>query len=544
MKRQTLTPILVAVAVAIAVAGTPISADAGASNRSPLRPTITQKARTKVTKTKSRSKGLVRRTMRKLFKRPRVVTAEKAASLIRGGDKVWIPVGQVASNLILKTMANQIKTGQKKVDPKKPVELVGLSNTASRSVFDRQGKVVPHSLFIGGNAREPIAAGRGDFVPVYFGRIPRMIKENKVPVDVAVIQVSKPDALGFVTLGPTAGATRAALDKAKTVIAQVNNQVPRTRGATKLHVSKLDYVVKANEALTPIPAAKITATDKKIASHIVKLVLKDQQPARQPRTMLGRAMARIKTKLKGDKDAPTFQFGIGGIPDAVAGQLAESKQVKACKVRSELIGAGTRKLVESGKVKGKVNYTFAMGDQSFLKWMDKNPKLVAQRVGNLNDPYKISKVPNMVAVNSAMKVDLSGQINAQYIRGNHYSGVGGQVDFMRGAMGSKGGKAILALPSVAEVKDGKGGKKLISKIVPRLGEGDVVTTSMHDVQYVVTEHGVAALEGKTTLERARALIKVAHPQFRQQLTADLDAQLASRKAGEQKRYDAYKAAKK
>ena len=544
MKRQTLTPILVAVAVAIAVAGTPISADAGASNRSPLRPTITQKARTKVTKTKSRSKGLVRRTMRKLFKRPRVVTAEKAASLIRGGDKVWIPVGQVASNLILKTMANQIKTGQKKVDPKKPVELVGLSNTASRSVFDRQGKVVPHSLFIGGNAREPIAAGRGDFVPVYFGRIPRMIKENKVPVDVAVIQVSKPDALGFVTLGPTAGATRAALDKAKTVIAQVNNQVPRTRGATKLHVSKLDYVVKANEALTPIPAAKITATDKKIASHIVKLVLKDQQPARQPRTMLGRAMARIKTKLKGDKDAPTFQFGIGGIPDAVAGQLAESKQVKACKVRSELIGAGTRKLVESGKVKGKVNYTFAMGDQSFLKWMDKNPKLVAQRVDNLNDPYKISKVPNMVAVNSAMKVDLSGQINAQYIRGNHYSGVGGQVDFMRGAMGSKGGKAILALPSVAEVKDGKGGKKLISKIVPRLGEGDVVTTSMHDVQYVVTEHGVAALEGKTTLERARALIKVAHPQFRQQLTADLDAQLASRKAGEQKRYDAYKAAKK
>ena len=544
MKRQTLTPILVAVAVAIAVAGTPISADAGASNRSPLRPTITQKARTKVTKTKSRSKGLVRRTMRKLFKRPRVVTAEKAASLIRGGDKVWIPVGQVASNLILKTMANQIKTGQKKVDPKKPVELVGLSNTASRSVFDRQGKVVPHSLFIGGNAREPIAAGRGDFVPVYFGRIPRMIKENKVPVDVAVVQVSKPDAFGYVTLGPTAGATRAALDKAKTVIAQVNNQVPRTRGATKLHVSKLDYVVKANEALTPIPAAKITATDKKIASHIVKLVLKDQQPARQPRTMLGRAMARIKTKLKGDKDAPTFQFGIGGIPDAVAGQLAESKQVKACKVRSELIGAGTRKLVESGKVKGKVNYTFAMGDQSFLKWMDKNPKLVAQRVGNLNDPYKISKVPNMVAVNSAMKVDLSGQINAQYIRGNHYSGVGGQVDFMRGAMGSKGGKAILALPSVAEVKDGKGGKKLISKIVPRLGEGDVVTTSMHDVQYVVTEHGVAALEGKTTLERARALIKVAHPQFRQQLTADLDAQLASRKAGEQKRYDAYKAAKK
>ena len=544
MKPQTLNASIIALALAVAVAGAPRTADAGGSNRSPLRPTITQKVRAKVPRTKTRTQGRVKRVMRRLFKQPKVVTAEKAASLIKGGDKVWIPVGQVTSNLILKTMAGQIKSGAKKVDPKKPIELVGLSNTASRSVFDREGKVVPHSLFIGGNAREPIAAGRGDFVPVYFGRIPRMLKEHKVAVDVAVVQVSRPDALGFVTLGPTAGATRAALSEAKTVIAQVNNRVPRTRGATRIHISKLDYVVKANEALTPIPAAKITATDKKIASHIVKLVLKDQRPARQPRTMLGRAMARIKTKLKGDKDAPTFQFGIGGIPDAVAGQLAESKQVKACKVRSELIGAGTRKLVESGKVRGKVKYTFAMGDESFLRWMNNNPKLKAQRVDNLNDPFKIAKVPNMVAVNSAMKVDLNGQVNAQFIRDNWYSGVGGQVDFMRGAMGSKGGKAILALPSVAEVKDGKGGKKLISKIVPKLGEGDVVTTNMHDVQYVVTEHGVAALEGKTTIERARALIKVAHPQFRQQLTADLDAQLASRKAGEQKRYEAYKAAAK
>jgi len=146
-------------------------------------------------------------------------------------------------------------------------------------------------------------------------------------------------------------------------------------------------------------------------------------------------------------------------------------------------------------------------------------------------------------VNSAMKVDLNGQINAQYIRNSWYSGVGGQVDFMRGAMGSKGGKAILALPSVAEVKDGRGGKKLISKIVPRLGEGDVVTTNMHDVQYVVTEHGVASLEGKTATQRAQALIKVAHPQFRNQLTKDLNAQIASRKVAEQKKYDAYTAAK-
>ncbi len=320
--------------------------------------------------------------------------------------------------------------------------------------------------------------------------------------------------------------------------------VPRTNGATKIHISKLDYMIKANSPLPSIPAAKISPTDKKIASHIVKLVLKDQRPASRPRTLLGRNLARLKTAFRGESKVPTFQFGIGGIPDAVANTLAESKQLRACKVRSELIGPGTRKLVESGKVKGKVKYTFAMGDQSFLSWMNNNSKLVAKRVGNLNNPYNISKVPNMVAVNSAMKVDLNGQVNAQYIKDNWYSGVGGQVDFMRGAMGSKGGKAIIALPSSAEVSDGKGGRKLVSKIVARLGEGDVVTTNMHDLQYVVTEHGVAHLEGKSTVERAHALIKVAHPQFRKELTRDLNNQLKRRRQSEQDRYDAYQAAKK
>ena len=540
MKTRTLLPFAIVLALAVAAP----AAHAGTGNRAPLRSTISQKVKARpMAKAKARSKGFVKRTMQRLFKRPKKVSADKAASLIKGGDKVWIPVGQVTSNVILKAMSQQITAGKKQVSSKKPIEIVGLSNTASRKVFDRGGKVVPRSLFIGGNVRDPIAAGRGDFVPVYFGRIPRMIEEGKVPVDVAVVQVSKPDAMGYVTLGPTAGATRAALKQAKTVIAQVNKHVPRTNGDTKIHVSKLDYMVKADKPLPPIPAAKISATDKKIASHIVNLVTKTQQPRKTPRTMLGRALARIKAKVKGDKDVPTFQFGIGGIPDAVANQLAESKNVKACKVRSELIGPGTRKLVESGKVKGKVKYTFAMGDESFLKWMDKNPKLVAKRVKNLNDPFKISRTPNMVAVNSAMKVDLNGQINAQYIRDSWYSGVGGQVDFMRGAMGSKGGKAILALPSVAEVKDGRGGKKLISKIVPRLGEGDVVTTNMHDVQYVVTEHGVANLEGKTATQRAQALIKVAHPKFRDQLTKDLNSQIAARKTAEAKRYEAYQAAK-
>ena len=242
-------------------------------------------------------------------------------------------------------------------------------------------------------------------------------------------------------------------------------------------------------------------------------------------------------------DLPTLQFGIGGIPDAVAEALSSSPELKACRVRSELIGPGTQRLVESGKVKGKVTYTFAQGGPSFLKFLDGNRKLVARTVDKVNDPASIGKEKRMIAINSALRVDLNGQVNAQYIKGEWYSGVGGQVDFMRGAMTSKHGKAIIALPSVTEISDGKGGTKLVSKIVPRLGEDDVVTTNMHDVQYIVTEHGVAALEGKSDVERARALIAVAHPQFRAELTAALDAQLATRKAAEQKRFDKWQASK-
>lgn len=505
---------------------------------------MSPKHRTRISRTDantsrlSRPKTRIGRFMRRLTHRPKTVSADKAASLIKAGDKVFVPVGQVTSNTILKALAAHVKVPKSGYSTKKPVEIVGLSNTASRSVFDRQGKVIPRALFLGANARGPVAAGRGDFVPVYFGRIPRMIREGKVPVDVAVLQVSKPDKLGYVTLGPTAGCTLAAMEKAKTVVAQVNDQVPRTKGSTRIHISQLDYVVKANEPLAPIPAAKISDTDKKIAQHVVKLVLKDKAGA-GPKGIFKRTVNKLFHRNK----VPTFQFGIGGIPDAVANQLASSKQLKACKVRSELIGPGTRKLVDAGKVKGKVMYTFAMGDHGFLKWMNNNNKLLARPVDIVNDPHKIGKTNNMVAINSAVKVDLNGQVNAQYIKDQWYSGVGGQVDFMRGAMNSKGGKAIIALPSTAMVSDSKGGKKLISKIVPRLGESDVVTTNMHDLQYVVTEHGVASMEGKGAVERARSLIKIAHPQFRQELTKSLDTQLLQRRQAEQRQWDKYQASK-
>ncbi len=477
---------------------------------------------------------LASRGVKPTRKLPRELTPEMAARLIRPGDKVFVPVGQVSSNQILKALAEQAMKPKSGYSARKPVEIVGLANTVSRKVFDRKGKVVPRSLFLSANMRDPVAASRGSFTPVFFGRIPRLIQEGKVPVDVALIQVSPPDEKGFVTLGPTVGCTLAAMKKAKKVIAQVNDQVPRTRGASRLHISELDYVVKGNEPLVPIPSANISPTDKRIAKHIVKLVLDNKPKA-------GRGAKVASAKAGASKRAPlcTFQFGIGGIPDAVANMLAESPALSACKVRSELIGPGTQKLVESGKVRGRVMYTFAMGDQDFLRWMNKNTKLNAQPVDLVNDPNLIGKNNRMVAINSALKVDLNGQVNAQYVRNEWYSGVGGQVDFMRGAMQSKGGKAIIAIPSTAQVSDGQGGKRLISKIVPRLDGSDVVTTSMHDVQYVVTEYGVASLEGKTAEQRARALINVAHPSFRKELRQDLTSQIKARKQAEQRRYQAF-----
>ncbi|MFH1131736.1 MAG: acetyl-CoA hydrolase/transferase C-terminal domain-containing protein [Pseudomonadota bacterium] len=467
---------------------------------------------------RSKPRTGIGRFVRALTFKPKNVDAEKAASLINAGDNVFLPVGQPTSNLILKTLAQQAAAPNSRFSYKTPVQIVGLCHSASRSVFDRAGYIIPKSLFNGANSRDAVASGKGSFVPAFFHRVPRMIREGKIAVDVALVQVSKPDRFGFVTLGPTAGCTPAALEKAKVVLAQVNGEVPTTKGATRIHISQLDYLVHADEPLVPVPSAEIGKTDEQIAKHVINLVLANQQKSKHG-------------------FLPSFQFGIGGIPEAVAQKLATSPEIKSCRVHSEMIGPGTRTLVESGKVKGKVVYTFAMGDHSFLKWMHNNGKLVAKPVDIVNDPARIGKIDNVVAINSALRVDLNGQINAQYIKGMWYSGVGGQVDFLRGAARSKNGMAIIALPATAMVTDSKGQRKLVSKIVPHLNGSDVVTTSMHDVQYVVTEFGVAALEGKTEVERAKALIDIAHPDFRQELAENLTTQLAQRRRGEQKRYD-------
>ena len=450
--------------------------------------------------------------MRALTHRPRVVTAEQAAKMIKPGDNVYMPVGHPVAETVVEALAARAKSPNGGLSANKPVKLVGLANTVHPKNFDRAGKVVPKAVFIGGNSRDAILGGRGSFVPVFLSRVPRLIREGKIPVDKALVQVSKPDRFGFVTLGTTAATTVAAVDKAKFVIGEINPNLPRTNGATRIHISKLDAVVHSKRPIVGMPEPKIGKVEQAIAKHVVTLIPKN----------------------------PTLQFGIGAIPDAVAGQLAGAGR-KDLRVYSEMISDGVMKLAKAGAIKGKVKYSFAMGSNKFVKWMHNNRKLKSYTTDYINDPAKVGNNKNMVAVNSAVRVDLSGQINAQYVRDSWYSGVGGQVDFMRGAMRSQNGRAILALPSTTAISDGKGGKKTISRIVPRLGENDVVTTSMHDVQYVVTEHGVAHLDGKTTVDRARALIKIAAPQFRKDLTSSLNKQIEGRRQAEQKKHQARQA---
>jgi 4-hydroxybutyrate CoA-transferase len=385
--------------------------------------------------------------------------------------------------------------------------MVGLTNTSSRKLFEEsRGKIVPKSVFVGANSREAIARGRGEYIPVHLSRVPRLIREGSLRVDVALIQVSPPDEGGKVSLGSTAGSSLAAIEKARTVIAEINPHVPYTFGATQLPLAKIDYVVHSDKPLRTVDPPELGRTDRRIAKHILGLI----------------------------PDEPTLQFGIGSTTDAVASLLADSGR-NDLRIHSEMISDGTMRLMESGAVRGRAVYSFAMGSEKLLRWMHRNRRLKSQPSDVTNDPRRLAAIDRLVSINTALRVDLQGQINAQYVGDRPYSGVGGQQDFFRGAMMSEGGRAILALPSTSSVRDESGQQRLVSRIVLRLGEEDLVTSSMHDVQYVVTEYGAAHLEGKSEVGRAKELIRVAHPDFRADLRGELQQQLERRKQASHER---------
>ena len=346
-----------------------------------------------------------------------------------------------------------------------------------------------NALFVGGSTRKAIEEKRGDFTPCYFSEIPRLFTDKILPVDVVLIQVTPPDEEGYCSYGVSADYTKPAAECAATVIAQINREVPRTAGA-RIHMKDIDYVVAHDAPLLELNPPKIGEVEKAIGENVASLI----------------------------PDGATLQLGIGAIPDAVLLFLKEKKDLG---IHSEMFSDGVVELAEAGVITnskknihtGKFMATFLMGTKRLYDFANNNPAVELQSVDYINDPYVVGQHEKMISINSALQVDLMGQVNAEMIGSRQFSGVGGQVDFIRGASRSKGGKSIIALPSTAS-----GGK--ISRIACALDTGAAVTTSRNDVHYVVTEYGVADLRGKSLEKRAQALIAISHPDFRDKLTAE------------------------
>jgi len=358
---------------------------------------------------------------------------------------------------------------------------------------EMEGHLRVNSMFISANVRKAVNEGRADFTPVMLSEFPLLFKNGYLPLDVAFIHVSPPDQNGFCSMGAESGLTISAAEVAKTVIAQVNEQMPRTLGDTLMHVDRMHHIVPLNCPLTEMAMSEDVDKDvvERIAAHIAGLI----------------------------PDGATMQLGIGAIPNAVLKYLLDKKDLG---IHSELISDGVIELVEAGVLTnarksihpGKIVAGFLLGTKRLYEWVDNNPLVQLHRTEYVNDPFVVAQNDRMVAINSAIEIDLTGQVCADSIGPKMYSAVGGQLDFIYGASRSKGGVPIISMPSTSELRDGT----VISKIVPMLKQGAGVVTSRNHVHFVVTEFGVAALYGKSVRQRAQALINIADPRFREEIT--------------------------
>ncbi len=352
-----------------------------------------------------------------------------------------------------------------------------------------------NALFIGANVRKAVADGRADFTPVFLSEIPRLFRNGTLPIDAALISVSPPDEHGFCSFGVEVGTTKPAAESAGIIIAEVNQQMPRTHGDSFIHVSRLHHIIETNYPIPESPQGGSSDDHLKIGEYIAEMI----------------------------PDGATLQMGIGSIPDAVLRCLGNHKDLG---IHTELFSDGVIDMVENGVITcakksfhpGKIVAGFLFGTKKLYDFIDNNPLIEMHPTDYVNDPFNIAQNDKMIAINAALQIDLTGQVCADSIGTRFYSGVGGQLDFIRGAARSKGGLPIIACLSTA-----RGGT--LSRIVPTLNEGAGVVTTRNDVHYVVTEHGVVNLFGKSVRQRAQALIQIAEPKFREELTA------AARKLG-------------
>ena len=349
-----------------------------------------------------------------------------------------------------------------------------------------------NSLFIGTNTREAVFEGRGDYTPCYFSEIPGLFKNGYIDIDVALVQVSPPDKHGYCSLGVSVDYTKAAVECAKRVIVEVNDQMPRTLGDSFVHVRQIDYFVEVSHPIIELRPAVLTDIEKAIGANCAELV----------------------------EDGSTIQLGIGALPDALCLSLKDKNDLG---IHSEMISEGVVDLIEAGIVtnkkktlhKDKSIVSFLMGTKRLYDYADDNPSLLMYPVDYVNSPVVIAQNYKMTSINSCVQVDLMGQVASESIGLKQISAVGGQVDFVRGANMSYEGKSIIALPSTI-------GQGKVSKIVAFLDQGAAVTTNRNDANYIVTEYGIASLKGKTLRQRARELIRIAHPNFRPMLVEELE----------------------
>ena len=411
-------------------------------------------------------------------------TPEEAVKIIKSNDRVYIQAVAAAPQALIKAMSARH-------EELRNVEVCQLHTEGEAPYADPKlmNSFHVNSFFIGGNVRHTLKAGNGSYTPIFLSELPLLFKRNIIPLDVALIQVSLPDKHGYCSLGVTVAATLAAIDNAKHVIAQVNPNMPRTHGAGIIHISELDTFVEVNDPLPSHPAIKPTESEDKIGGFIAELI----------------------------EDKSTLQMGIGNIPNAVLSRLGNHKDLG---LHTEMFSDGVIDLILDDVING--NYkgvnpgralaTFLMGSKRLYDYVDDNPFIEMREADYVNDVGIIMQNPRMVAINSAIEIDVTGQVCADSIGTNLYSGVGGQMDFIRGASLSEGGKAIIALPSVT--------KKGVNRIVPFLKIGAGVVTTRAHIHYVVTEYGVANLYGKTIKQRVNALAGIAHPDFREQIMKD------------------------
>lgn len=406
----------------------------------------------------------------------RTVTADQALQVVKSGDRVYVHNGcSEPLDLVLALTRRSPEL--------RDVEVLHMATMgiAPYAAPEHEGHFRHSALFIAGNVRRAVQEGRADYTPIFLSEIEGLFQSGALPIDVCLLQCTAPDEHGYLSLGPSVDVSLTAALCARHVIVEINAHVPRTHGDTFLHIGKVHALVGANHPMVEYPMPQVTAVHRAIGRRIADLI----------------------------PDGATLQTGIGGIPEATLGFLGDHRKLG---FHSEMIPEGIIGLIESGVMDHdrRLVAGFALGSKRLFDYMDDNPMFELHPTAYANDPFRIAQNPRMVAINSAIEVDLTGQVCSDSMGHAPYSGIGGQIDFLRGAARSRGGLPIIALPSTA-----KGGT--LSRIVPVLQPGAGVVTSRGDVHYVITEYGVAYLHGKTLCQRAEALLAISHPKFRDEL---------------------------